>query len=171
MAASAVPRSISNCEKEIQFGNISVLFENDENANKETPESEGMEARITWLSLSPTVVRSVASVIFFVPAVITCLSGGTPVRAKSCKTNPSQVSTHAHKAAQPTKVSTHAVLCMHNVHAQDTIMHTAPFVSQSRTLDISHEVDTKGKDLSLKELDRLICLHVHVIFAFSPLNF
>lgn len=135
-----------------------MLFENDWHANKETPESEGMAARITWLSLSPTVVRSVASVIFFVPAVITCLSGGTPVRAKSCTPNPSQVSNHA-------------VPCMHSVHAQDTIMHTAPFVSQSRPLDISHEVDTKGKDLSLEELDRLICLHVHVIFAFSPLNF
>jgi hypothetical protein len=161
-------------------------------------------------------VRSVASVIFFVPAVITCLSGGTPVRAKSCTTNPSQDSTHAQKAAQPTKVSTHAVLCMHiactmcmhkaqsctpphlfrNTFAEgvwtqsctlhgrrlDTIMHTAwpafghnhahrPICSASGLWTLTMKLIRRGKDLSLKELDRLICLHVHVKFAFSPLNF
>jgi len=38
----------------------------------------------TCLSLRPMVLRSVSSLICFAPAVIFCLSGGTPVRAKSC---------------------------------------------------------------------------------------
>jgi len=38
----------------------------------------------TWLGLMPRVLRSVESSIFLIPAVIFCLSGGTPVRAKSC---------------------------------------------------------------------------------------
>ena len=65
------------------------------------------------------VLRSVASVIFLAPAVIVCLSGGTPVSAKSYRQRrdgqpaPTGHASGAHTAAVTREPPLQAALCRH----------------------------------------------------------
>lgn len=108
----------------------------------------------TCLSLRPMVLRSVASVICFAPAVIFCLSGGTPVRAKSCQT-PTRHHEHAHLTVQR-RAKPHALASPR----------LSPRCAERRT-----EAKREGMNLRLKKLSRLTQLHVDVILVLEPLDF